>query len=274
MSLIGWSLPLSPRGRAALVPAPPWHFSGDAVGFDFTADPAAVAAVLPDGIEPLGDGAASFVFVDWSSAAEHDGRIAADPARGQYREAYLTVYGRLDGRTVARVPYIWVDNDLSLARGLIQGFPKKLGTIAISTAVRVGRGGPALEAGARFAGHVSSLGVRLARGAVWLTEQSERLPRSLARPVWHTRYVPDLAGGEPLVHDLARNVVTDFAVVDHWTGPAELEFSESEFEELAPLRPTGHVRGFRASVAFTIVGAEVREATGPALAESAAQLPA
>lgn len=269
MTLNGWSLPLSPEGSAALVPAPPWHFSGDALGFDFTADPAAVAAVMPEGIEPLGDGSASFVFVDWASAAEDDPRIAADPARGQYREAYLTVYGRLDGRAVARVPYIWVDNDLSLARGLIQGFPKKLGTVAVSKAVRVGRGGPRLEAGGRFAGHVSSLGVRLAHGSVTLEEAVEHPPRALARPVWHTRHMPDLAGGEPLVHDLARNLVTGFDVADHWTGSAELAFGTSEFEELAALRPVGPVRGFRVSVAFTITGAEVRPVRAVANAATA-----
>ena len=70
MTLKGWSLPLSPAGTAALVPPPPWHFSGEALGIDFLADPAAVAAVLPDGLEPLGDGSCSFVFCDWSSAAD------------------------------------------------------------------------------------------------------------------------------------------------------------------------------------------------------------
>ena len=119
MSLQGWSLPLSPAGTAALVPPPPWHFSGEALGVDFIPDPAAVAAVLPAGIEPSGDGSASFVFGDWSSNAEQDPRLAADPARGQYREAYVMVYGRLDGRDIAWLPYIWVDNDLSISRGLV-----------------------------------------------------------------------------------------------------------------------------------------------------------
>src|SRR6478752_3635575 len=106
MTLKGWSLPLSPAGTAALVPPPPWHFSGEARGI-------------------------------------------ADPARGQYREAYLSVNAILDGRKVARVPYIWVDNDLSFARGHIQGFPKKMGSVAITRAVRVGQGGPKVETGGR-----------------------------------------------------------------------------------------------------------------------------
>ena len=260
MTLQGWSLPLSPGGTASLVPPPPWHFSGEAIGIDFRADDDAIAAVLPDGLEPVGDGSCSFTFCEWSSAAESDPRVGADPARGQYREAYVSVNALMDGRKVTRVPYIWVDNDLSLVRGHIQGFPKKLGSVHITRAVRVGRGGPRVEAGARFAGHVSSLGTRVAQGAVTLTEPAEQgfVPRSLRLPVWHTRHFPDLAGGDPLVHDLARNLISGFELADVWQGTAELELLDAEFEEHAALHPVEVHGGFKAAVAFTITGAEVR----------------
>jgi acetoacetate decarboxylase len=262
MTLDGWSLPLSPGGTAALVPRPPWHFSGDAIGIDFLADPAEVAAVLPPGLEPVGDGSASFVFCDWSSAADADPRVAADPARGQYREGYVAVQARLDGRRVARVPYIWVDNDLSFARGHIQGFPKKLGQVQITKAVSVGRGGPRVVEGATFTGHVSSLGRQLARGSVTLDKPAADgfVPVAMRLPVWHTRLVPDLAGGKPLVLDLARNVVADFAAADVWTGAGALEFYDSEFEELTRLQPAEITGAFRCSVAFTVTGAEIRPA--------------
>jgi acetoacetate decarboxylase len=228
MTLEGWSLPLSPGGSAALVPPPPWHFSGEALGIDFHCDPEAAAAVLPEGLEPVGDGSASFVFCDWSSSADLDPRMMADPARGQY----------------------------------IQGFPKKLGTVSITKAVAVGSGGPKVEPGGRFTGHVSSLGVRLARGTVTLETSAEEgyIPKAMRLPVWHTRLVPDLAGGKPLVYDLARNIVSGFAVANVWTGTADLELFESEFEELAALRPLDIVGGFRCSVAFSIDGAEIRPA--------------
>ena len=260
MTLQGWSLPLSPGGTASLVPPPPWHFSGEALGIDFRADPEAVAAVLPDGLDPLGDGSCSFVFCDWSSSADTDPRVIADPARGQYREAYLSVNAVLDGRKVARVPYIWVDNDLSFARGHIQGFPKKMGDIAITRAARVGRGGPRVEPGGRFVGHAGSLGQKLVQGAVTLEAPADDgfVPRALRLPVWHTRFVPDLAGGGPLVNDLARNLVTGFEVAEVWQGPAELELFGSEFEEHTALAPVEVTGGFRGAVAFTVTGAEVR----------------
>jgi acetoacetate decarboxylase len=260
MTLHGWSLPLSPGGKAALVPAPPWHFSGVALGIDFRTDAQALAAVLPDPLAPLGDGTASFVFCDWSSAAEADPRVAADPARGQYKEAYVVVPATLDGAKAARVPYIWVDNDLSFARGLIQGFPKKSAVIAMTRAVSVGRGGSRLGPGGHFVGHVSGLGQRLAYGSVTLNEQAPDgfVPRALRLPIWHTRLYPDLAGGPPLVHDLARNVITGFEVADVWTGAATLEFGESAFEELADLAPLEVTGGFHCAIAFTISGAQVR----------------
>jgi acetoacetate decarboxylase len=262
MTLQGWSLPLSPGGAAALVPPPPWHFSGDVLGIDYVGDPAALAAVLPAPMQLAEGAAATFVFIDWSSSSQHDPRTAADPARGQYREAYVTVHATLDGARAARVPYIWVDNDLSFARGHIQGFPKKLGAIAMHRAVATGRGGPRVEPGATFAAHVSSLGRRLAHGSVTLDAPAPEgfIPKGLRLPIWHTRLVPDLAGGPPLVHDLARNVLEDFTCVDTWTGSASLAFGESEFEELAALAPLEVTGGFRCSISFTITGAEVRPA--------------
>ena len=262
MSLHGWSLPLSPEGRASLVPPPPWHFSGDVIAIDYRGDPEAMAAVMPPPMAALVDGSATFVFIDWSSAADADPRIAADPARGQYKEAYVEVHATLGDAKVARVPYIWVDNDLSFARGHIQGFPKKLGTIAMTKPVRIGRGGSRLEPGAIFTAHVAGLGRQLARGSVTLDARAPEgfVPRAMRLPIWHTRLVPDLAGGPPLVHDLARNKLTDFEIADVWNGPATLELYESDFEELAALRPIEITGGFRCSIAFTITGAEVRSA--------------
>jgi hypothetical protein len=72
--------------------------------------------------------------------------------------------------------------------------------------------------------------------------------------------VPDLGGGDPLVNDLARNLVSGFEVADVWTGAAELEFFDSEFEELADLAPSEVLGGFRCSIAFSITGAEIRPA--------------
>ena len=71
-----------PTGKSSLLPPPPWHYSGEIISADFTADPDRVAELLPPGMTPMGDGSGSFVFADWCSAADRDPRIRDDPAMG------------------------------------------------------------------------------------------------------------------------------------------------------------------------------------------------
>jgi hypothetical protein len=45
------------------VPAPPWHYVGDFLVLEYWAEPDAVAAVLPPGLEPHPDPAAQAALV-------------------------------------------------------------------------------------------------------------------------------------------------------------------------------------------------------------------
>ncbi|MPZ23064.1 MAG: acetoacetate decarboxylase [Dehalococcoidia bacterium] len=257
MSLSGWTLPQTPSGKSSILPPPPWHYSGEIISADFKADPARVAELMPPGVEPKGDGSCSFVFADWCSAADLDPLIKEDPARGQYREAYLVLYGTFQGKPVGRVPFIWVDSDLSLIRGLIQGFPKKLGSIAMSRPVEVGQGGPRKEVGARFTAHVSSAGRRLCTVRVDLDEQHEKLyPPAVATPLLHTRLWPGIEGGAPTVHEFARAKIAGFELGTVFSGSASVEIGESEFDEVESLKPTAVGRGYIHSFAFSYVGGE------------------
>src|SRR5262245_53153632 len=98
MALKGYSVPRSPHGRASLVPAPPWHYVGDFLVLEYWAEPDAVAAVLPEGLEPYPDdpGRAAALFVDWQSRSEHGDELL-DPSRSQYREFFLVVNALLEG---------------------------------------------------------------------------------------------------------------------------------------------------------------------------------
>lgn len=256
--LQGWTLPLSPTGRSALVPPPPWHFSGDAIAVDFTVDPERAAMYFPAGLDAAPDGAASIVFARWSSTADADPGLALDPSRGQYHEAYIVLHGVRDGRSIGRCPFIWVDSDLSLVRGLIQGFPKRLGQITLTHAVRAGRAGPRRTPGGRFAGHASSLGATIARAHVILDREEPRDVRPLAvsLPLIHSRLWPAYGGPDdpPAISELVRSEIVDFELADVFSGPAELEFGTLVHEEIADLAPTTVGRGWVLSLGFTIQG--------------------
>jgi acetoacetate decarboxylase len=255
MKLTGWTLPQSDTGRAAILTAPPWHYSGEIISVDFVADPDRVAALAPPGMEPGGDGACSFVFADWCSASDLDERVRDDPARGQYKEAYVILYGTFEGKPAGRVAYIWVDSDLSLVRGLIQGFPKKLGSIAMTRPVELGSGGVRKQVGSRFAAHVSSLGRRLCTLSVTVDGEADKpYPRGIATPLVHTRLWPSIDGEAPAVHELSRAKLADFECGRVYSGPAELELGASDFEELDGLAPVSIGRGFVHSLAFSVVG--------------------
>jgi hypothetical protein len=164
VSLQGFSVPRSPDGRASLVPYPPWHYVGDFLVVDYWADPDAVRAVLPTGLDPHPDpGRCAAVFADWQSSSD-GGDELVDPSRSQYKEFFIVVNALLDGEEVTTCPYIWVDRDFALARGWVQGFPKKLGSIWITR--RFGLDSPAdpgLKPGASYGGTCAAYERRLAQ---------------------------------------------------------------------------------------------------------------
>src|SRR5262245_19418347 len=138
-----YTTPLSPRGLSCIAPPPPWHYSGDFLMVEFWADPAVVATTLPDGLtpDPAAAGHAAALFFDWQFTSENDELL--DPARYQYREFFILVDALHDAMPIAFCPYIFVDNDSAMMRGLIQGFPKRLGAVHVTrTFCRSEPGGP------------------------------------------------------------------------------------------------------------------------------------
>jgi hypothetical protein len=253
--LQGYSVPLSPKGIANLATKPPWHYASTCVAAEFWTDPAATAATLPEGLtpDPESNGHGTALFYDWQYSGSRDEYL--DPVRSQYREFFVLLDARWGDMPVAWCPYIYVDNDHALARGWIQGFPKKLGTIAQTRTFAVAnQAAPALSAGGRFAATVSAAGYRLANALITL--QAPGPPSALtARPTVNLRHFPRLAAGQqdnPAVHELVMAVFDDETVANGWTGTSELEFPEVPGEELHDLAPVRTGAGFRFELAYTV----------------------
>lgn len=254
--LQGYTVPLSPRGLANLAAAPPWHYAGDLVGIEFWADPAAAAATLPAGLtlDPADPGHASALFLDWQFSGSREEHL--DPARSQYREFMVLVDAVWNGQPVAWCPYIYVDNDAAMARGWVQGFPKKLGTVHQTRAFAAGGpASPALGPGARFAATASTAGQRLATAQITLAQPVPDPSALLGRPTVNLRHFPRLdAGhhGRPAVHELVMAVFQNLRVADAWAGSGQLTLPEAHGEELSDLAPLRTGLGFRASLAYTV----------------------
>jgi len=247
-----------------LTPAPPWFYVGNLLVIEFWADPEAVAAVLSPGLVPDGDdpGRCTAFFVDWQYASTR-GDEPLDPVRSQYHEFVLLADARHHGRAVSTCPYIYVDSDASMARGWIQGWPKKLG--AVHTTRTFGlptRAAPTIEPGATFAGTLSAGGRRLAEATVTIQNVSTDPVVLGSRPIVNVRHFPrlDAAGqGTPAVHELVRSILSDVQRSDVWEGTARLELFDAPDHELFALRPQRVGRGFRYTTAFRVDDLEVLE---------------
>lgn len=254
--LKGYTYPLSPLGVANLSPAPPWHYAGDVLGVEFWTDPAAVEATLPQGLslDPESDGRVVALFIDWQFAAEYEEYL--DPVRSQYREFMVLVDARWQDEPVSWCPYIYVDNDRALARGWVQGFPKKLGAVQQTRVfASPGRASPILGAGARFGASLSAAGHCLAEARVTLQQPAGDPAALFARPTVNLRHFPRLAGGQytkPAVHELVMAEFADRQLADVWTGSGELSLFAARGEELADLAPERSGAGFRASMSYTV----------------------
>ncbi|GAA4327692.1 hypothetical protein GCM10023178_40470 [Actinomadura luteofluorescens] len=139
----GFLHPKTATGRSSLIPSPPWHYSGDLLTVEYRTDPARVAELLPAPLSPAPDdpGAVALIWADWQSCSE-SGEELLDPVRAQYKECFAVVRCSFEGRTYSRCVHIWVDKDFAIARGLHQGYPKKLGSIHQTRPHPYGRAAP------------------------------------------------------------------------------------------------------------------------------------
>ena len=206
--LKGFSVPLTPQGHSALATLPPWHYSSDCIAIEYWTDPDAIAALLPPGVTPdeKSAGRAFFWFLDWQFTGSND--ELTDPARYQYREAFVLVEAVFDGAPVNYCPFIFVDNDAAIARGWAQGFPKKLGSVYQTRSFSAPSPAAApLAKGSRFGASLAAHGERPATARIQLVEMVERSLGGLQSPdddvpVFSAtrRWPPGEAGGRRTHH--------------------------------------------------------------------------
>jgi hypothetical protein len=256
MTLTGFTTPRTATGAASMVPPPPWHYVGDFLVVDYWAAPEAVAALLPPGLEPHPDpGRCAAVCADWQSVSD-GGDELVDPGRSQYKEFFLVVNALLDGEEVTYCPFIWVDQDFALVRGLIQGFPKKLGEIWMTRTFGLGTlADPGLAPGARHGATCSAHGRLVAELTVTLEGEDPDGPRHNAPPIVNVRHFPRLAAGrhaEPQVHELVRAVSRDRSASAVHGGAATLRLHAAPHEEHDVLAPVRVGRGYRFTFGYTV----------------------
>ncbi len=252
--LKGFTLPRTPAGTSSLAPSPPWHYVGNALAIEFEIKASPAASFLPAPLE-LESNRAAVYFAEWQAVTD-SGEENLDPVRSQYREAMFLISAKFDGEPVSFCPFIWVDQDISMMRGLIQGWPKQIGSVWMTRAYDLpSKAAPVVGPGGTFGVTLAAKDRRLAQACITLREKVEALPSpGFARTV-NTRYLPDLVAGnhgKPLVHDLVQLKSRDVRFGDIWRGEASLEILDTPTTEFAALKPVSVGYGYRFPFAFTV----------------------
>ena len=261
--LKGFTVPRTPQGRSSIDPPPPWHYSSDVLAVEFWADPKVTASMLPRGLspDPKTNGHAVAMFLDWQFTASNDEYL--DPARYQYREAFVLLDAAWNQQPVTFCPFIFVDNDAALARGWIQGFPKRIGSIFQTRSFAAPSPAAApVAAGTRFAASASTHGQRIINAQVSLREPVSDPLKIFNRPTALVRYFPRLAKAqqdEPAVNELTLSLTDNLKLVEMWTGEGKLEFPVVPGEEFHTLGPVKVGAGFRYSMSYSVTDLKILE---------------
>ncbi|MEM7170774.1 MAG: acetoacetate decarboxylase family protein [Pseudomonadota bacterium] len=230
----GFIYPRTATGGASILPSPPWHYTGTLMTFEYRSDVAAVKALLPDGVELADEdpGAVALIWAEWQSCG-NDFEELQDPIRAQYKEAFVVIRCKFDGVTYSRCAFIWVDKDYAMVRGILQGYPKRIGSIYMTWPARVGKGGPKLAPGGQFAATLAANDRRLAHGRLTITGESDHNGFVNGHPMLHSRYMPSIEiDGTDSLNELVAVTGYDAEIGQTFKGDFELDLLESPSEEL------------------------------------------
>jgi acetoacetate decarboxylase len=251
--LRGFLYPRTQSGRSSLIPAPPWFYSGDLLTVEFRTDPARVAELLPAplSLAEQDPGAVAMIWADWQSCSSSREELL-DPVRAQYKEAFVVVRCSYQGVTYSRCVYIWVDKDFAIARGLHQGYPKKLGSIAQTRPHPFGQAAPQIAAGGMFGATLAAGDRRLAEAVLTLREPAPNNGFVNGHKMAHHRVFPGIGAGTPdAFAELIESGASAAEGGPSWSGDAELRLFESPTEELDRLRIDEIIGGYYRQVGVT-----------------------
>lgn len=243
----GFFYPRTRTGGGDVIPAPPWYYSGDLLTVEYRTNPERVAELLPAPLELAQEdpGAVALIWADWQSCGADRSELL-DPVRAQYKEAFAVVRCSFKGATYTRCVYIWVDKDFALARGIHQGYPKKLGSMWQTRPMAMPNAAPVIGPGGEFGASLAAMDRRLAEARVTLREESETNGFVNGHPMAHHRYLPNIAkeGERDAFCELIESGAAEGQRGQAWKGDADLMLFDSPTEQLARLEVEEIIGGY------------------------------
>jgi len=259
----GLPFPRTESGQSSILPPLPWHYSGDLLTVEYRTDPSAIAKLLPEGVTLANDdedpGAVAFIWADWQSCGDNGAELL-DPVRSQYKEAFVVVRCRYQGKLYSRCVFIWVDKDFALVRGYLQGYPKKLGSIHQTRPITVGSAGPRVAPGGKFGMTLAASDRRLAEATVTLEKPVDSAGFVNGHAMLHHRFFPRIElDGRDSLSEVVTMAGINLDLGQAWGGTATLDLFDSPSEELRLIAPREIIGGYFRTVGTTFNGGSTLE---------------
>lgn len=211
----GWAIPFD---SPFYPPLPALYRNVSFQVVPFTAEPEAVARLLPAPLEPARDGACAAIGI----------RIPYSSAYGAFNEAALELGCTFRGRAGWYSSHVWHDGPAGIAAGReIYGTPK------IFAEIGIGHVGPTLLTRASMGG--------VAVVTISTTDDVAIDPSELPdhRPAWRLKLIPRADGPGPALKQLidAGGATLDLVVHAAFRGRGTVAFEASPLCDLVDLRP-------------------------------------
>ncbi|MCI4437971.1 MAG: acetoacetate decarboxylase family protein [Ignisphaera sp.] len=239
-----WSSPFTRSGRSVLVPRGPWIYALSGVAAHYRADPKALEGVVPKPLRVVDGDVFTYIVevIAISPNAQH--LIDEAPDQLYYNEGAFFVKVEYQGKVYSYCPFMWVDTDISLLRGLLAGWPKKLASIAVTRLHPMLPGLDKPRRGLRLGGYVARSGSTLYRVKILIEgdEHIKSLPLLSEHSILLPRYFAGIAPGMTTVNELVEFVAD--LVVEAWQGAAEVTITGSAIDEVDAFKPITSPKGY------------------------------
>jgi hypothetical protein len=208
---------------------------------------------LPDGFGRATGGAAGH-FCEWQWTS--DGSELLDPVYAQYKEFVALIEAEHDGERALYCPFIYVDQDLSMVRGHLQGVPKKFGSVWMTRSYEIDHPAAArLRTGCRIGATLAVKDRRLAEATIELSGAPSEPLGFLALPTYGLIGAPTLIGKPDAgTKQLVRTVVSTKMLGPAHAGRGSLRLFESPRDEISVLTPIRVTAASVCTFAFTVTG--------------------
>lgn len=232
-----WSFPWD----APLVPNFPFTFRDvEVMTLAYRTDPAAVAALLPPPLRPIGD----IVLI-------HIYRMGDVEWLGSYGEANVMIGAELPGKAKGGFsPYLFLNSDVGLAHGReVHGQPKKLAKPSLRVKKDL------------VVGKVRRNGIDVVTGTMAYKQQRGDLAtlKQLAYDFsvnLNYKVIPHI-DGRPAVRQITSRTLADVKVHECWTGPCTVELRPNAQAPIHRLPVREMLDGFHWRAEFTLVAGSI-----------------